>query len=553
MFNLLLSISSDIKYGVLDIFRGLGMAVVNLIYSTIDILYDVAQKVNSLNFIEMLQNLENSPFTKIFNAFFILSFVILMFFSIWKITFKIFDAENNEQPLFEIVKEIVKCGVLIFSIYLIFSTSINIGINLSNAIYGNFTEDKATIGDKMKTAYLTANDACFKTKDKNDHDEDNVKDVKEYLDGYANTDSVKTMKDFEGLIRSGKLTATNISDSGAFSYRCSIYKPGFFNDSEDYAFNYNFLFGIVVGAIFLVSIGFAVLMLGRRQLELAFLMTISPLVIASSVGRKEQRSALYQQLTSLVLQAGAMMLLIGLTSIMFNAIQNSADINSMNYATKTVTQSILYLGCAMLLMTGCTSLNRFIGDNVSANGGRDAMLALSGLKTGLFGGFGIAGKTFNTAKGVASGTKQAAKGVKNFGEGAFQVANGVAQGVASVMPQTHKGISNFMNNKLGKGINKVARGAELQESKNPIARMYGKSLANRGENMVKNANSKWNFQNDRYNPEYVKGGLNLAKKGISNIKTGFGTATNSVGALLSPRYAVKRNRIANYARESESI
>ena len=72
-------------------------------------------------------------------------------------------------------------------------------------------------------------------------------------------------------------------------------------------------------------------MLGRRQLELAFLMTISPLVIATSVGRKEQRSALYQQLASLVLQAGAMMLLIGLTSIMFNAIQNSVEINSLDY------------------------------------------------------------------------------------------------------------------------------------------------------------------------------------------------------------------------------
>ena len=46
--------------------------------------------------------------------------------------------------------------------------------------------------------------------------------------------------------------------------------------------------GIVIGIIFLFSVGFAVLMLGRRQLELAFLMTISPLVIATSVDRKEQ-------------------------------------------------------------------------------------------------------------------------------------------------------------------------------------------------------------------------------------------------------------------------
>lgn len=90
----------------------------------------LAQKINSLNFIQMLENIENSPFTKIFNAFFVLSFTVLLLFSIWKISFRILDADSNEQPLFELVKEVIKCGILIFSIYLIFNTSINIGVNL---------------------------------------------------------------------------------------------------------------------------------------------------------------------------------------------------------------------------------------------------------------------------------------------------------------------------------------------------------------------------------------------------------------------------------------
>ena len=375
MFQIL-SISSDIKYGVLDILRGIGIGIVNIIFSTIDTLYNVAQKINSLNFIKMLENIENSPFTKIFNAFFILSFVVLLLFSVWKISFRILDADNNEQPLFEIAKEIIKCGFLIFSIYLIFNTSINLGINLSNSIYNNFNTEQSTIGDKMKSAYLSINESCYMVKDGEKVDKENVKDIKEYLDGYADTSKANTMEDFEKLIRNDTITASDVSDSGAFSYRCTIYKKGLWNDGQDYAFSYNFLFGIVIGIIFLFSVGFAVLMLGRRQLELAFLMTISPLVIATSVGRREQRSALYQQLASLVLQAGAMMLLIGLTSIMFNAIQNSVEINSLDYFTKTVAQSILYLGCAMMLMTGCTSLNRFIGDNVSANSGRDMIMAM---------------------------------------------------------------------------------------------------------------------------------------------------------------------------------
>ncbi len=551
---LLLSIGSDIKYGVLDILRGLGMAIINIIFSTIDTLYDVAQKINSLNFIQMLENIENSPFTKIFNAFFILSFVVLLLFSVWKITFRILDADNNDTPLFEMIKEIVKCGFLIFCVYLIFNTSINIGINLSNSIYNSFNSSESTIGDKMKSAYMTINDSCYVISGGESTDADNVTELKDYLNGYANVSSATTMEDFENLIRNDTITASDISDSGAFSYRCTIYKPGIWNDGEDYAFSYNFLFGIVIGIIFLFSIGFAVLMLGRRQLELAFLMTISPLVIATSVGRKEQRSALYQQLASLVLQAGAMMLLIGLTAVMFNAIQNSADINNLGYFTKTVAQSILYLGCAMLLMTGCTSLNRFIGDNVSANSGRDMMLAMGGL----FGGIRTAGAVgtglLGAAKSTAVGGFKTGKGIGQLAKGGIQTAKGMYHGVASVNDKTHSGISKRMNKAMGKGVANLARGQMMQQSSNPISRAYGRMLSAHGETQMKDVASKWNFADDKYNSDYIKGGVSLAQQGINNIKDGFGGAFNSIKNIGNPRSASYRSRpnIRKYT-DSDSI
>lgn len=56
-----LSIASDIKYSVLDILRGLGMGIVNILFKTIDVLYDVAHSINGLNFIQMLKNVNNSP------------------------------------------------------------------------------------------------------------------------------------------------------------------------------------------------------------------------------------------------------------------------------------------------------------------------------------------------------------------------------------------------------------------------------------------------------------------------------------------------------------
>lgn len=530
------------------------MAIINIIFSTIDTLYDVAQKINSLNFIQMLENIENSPFTKIFNAFFILSFIVLLLFSVWKITFRILDADNNETPLFEMIKEIFKCGILIFCVYLIFNTSINIGINLSNSIYNSFNTSESTIGDKMKSAYMTINESCYVIDGGESTDKENVDDLKEYLNGYASVGSVTTMEDFEGLIRNDTITASDISDSGAFSYRCTIYKPGIWNDSEDYAFSYNFLFGIVIGVIFLFSIGFAVLMLGRRQLELAFLMVISPLVIATSVGRKEQRSALYQQLASLVLQAGAMMLLIGLTAVMFNAIQNSADINSLGYFTKTVAQSILYLGCAMMLMTGCTSLNRFIGDNVSANSGRDMMLAMGGLAGGIATAGSLGMGLLGAAKNTAIGGVKAGKGIGQLAKGGVQTAKGMYHGVASVNDKTHAGISKRMNKAMGKGVANVAKGQMMQQSANPVSRAYGRMLSSHGESQMKDVASKWNFAEDKYNNEYIKGGVSLAQQGINNIKAGFGGAFDSIKNIGNPHSARYRSRpnIRHYT-DSDSI
>lgn len=550
-----LSIASDIKYSVLDILRGLGMGIINIVFKTIDVLYDVAHSINSLNFIEMLKNVDNSPFTKIFNAFFILAFALLFLFAVWKLTFRILDADSNEQPLFELVKEIVKCGFLIFSVYLIFSTTINLGINLSNAIYNNFNISNSTIGDKMKTSYLSINEACYKVSGGDKVDAKNVKDLKDKLDGYSNTSSANTMADFEKLIRNDTITASNVSDSGAFSFRCNIYKPGIWNDSEDYAFNYNFLFGIIIGAIFLFAVGFSVLMLGKRQLELAFLMVISPLVIATSVGRKEQRSALYQQLASLVLQAGAIMLLIGLTSIMFNAIQNSADINKLNYFTKVVAQSVLYLGCAMMLMTGCTSLNRFIGENVSANSGRDMMMAMRGLGGGLATATGLGIGAVGATAGIAKGGFKIGKGIGQLAKGGVQTTKGMYHGIASVNPKMNSSVSKKMNDKVGKGLAQMMKGSDLQQSGNPIARAYGRVLESRGEGNVKDAASKWDFSNDRYNVDYVRGGVSLARDGINNIKSGFGGAFDSIKNIGNPhssRYHT-RPKITDYGNESDRI
>lgn len=552
---MILSITSDIKFGVLDIIRNIGIAIIDIIFNTIDVLYNVAQKINSLNFINMLQNVPNSPFVKIFNAFFILSFSVLFLFAVWKITFKILDGDSQESSLFELIKEVFKSGILIFCVYLIFNTGINIGIGLSNAIYNNFTSGNSTIGTTMKTAYLGTEDTCYKKSGGDKADSENVSDIKEILKGKVSDttlNKITTVKDVESLIRSGEISASQVIDAKAFNYKCGVYKPGIWNDTEEYVFSYNFLFGILIGAVFLFAIGFAVLMLGKRQLEIAFLMVISPLVFATSIGRKEQRQALYQQLASLVLQAGALMLLIGLTSIMFTAIQNSSEINALPFFTKLVAQSILYLGCAMMLLTGSTALNRFIGENVSANSGRDMMMAMRGLAGGMFTAGTIAkGGAGLVAKSAVGGYKTT-KGLGQLAKGGVKTAKGMYHGVASVNPKMNSHLSKSMNNKLGKGINDMFKGGMYQQSNNGIARAYGRYLQSRGEENISDLANKWDFSKDKYNPTYIRSGVDLAKQGINNIKSGYQTfrGTNKIG---NPRKHYRKPSIYDYGNESDKI
>lgn len=529
-----LSIGNDIKFSVLDLLRNIGMGLVNIIYSTIDVLYEVAYKINSLDMIEMLKNVQNSPFTKIFNSFVILGFALLFLFAVWKVTFRIFDADEQEQPLSNLVKEICKCGFLIFLVSLIFSQSMNISINLSEAIYNNFTNG-TTVGNTMKTAYLTINEDCYYNsgnesyhKDMDKVDKENVKKLKDQLNGYASIpESVTTVEHFNNLIRNGTLTADTITDSGSFNQTCQIYKAGIWNDGEDYFFSFNWVFGIIVGAVFLFAIAFSVIMLGRRQLEIAFLMLISPIIFATSIGRKEQRSALYQQLTSLVLQAGAVLLLIGLTSIMFNAIQNSTDINNLPYVSKTVAQSVLYLGCAMMLLTGSTVLNRFIGENVSANSGRDALMSVAGA-LGSVGAIGMAGA------GAIKGTGQTAMGLGKMANAGILGASGVSGG------RLHDRTVKSMARKMEKAQNKVAKGQERQANANGSfpSKVWGMMQERSGNKKMDSLNSRWDFDNEKVRSGYFKEGFNQTKAGLSNIAhsfSGYRHFPNSFGSLNSYR------------------
>ena len=152
---------------------------------------------------------------------------------------------------------------------------------------------------------------------------------------------------------------------------------------------------IIVGGFFLYDLFFSGMMLARRQIEFLFLFVISPVIFATSIGNKQRRGAVFEQLVSLILQGAVVMLIISLTAILMQAIQSTTFFEDSSIKDMII-KSILYIGCGTFLLTGSQVVNRFIGGNVSANSGREQLMSIMGfgnvVKTGaIAGGIGVGG------------------------------------------------------------------------------------------------------------------------------------------------------------------
>lgn len=194
-------------------------------------------------------------------------------------------------------------------------------------------------------------------------------------------------------------------------------------DEKDYKYDINWIMAILCGGFFLYSLFFAGIMLGRRQIEFLFLFSIAPIVFATSVGNKQRRGAVIEQLVSLALQSAVVMLIVSLTVMVMQEIGATTFFtnNFMNLTTK----SLLYLGCATFILTGSQVINRFIGANVSAASGREQLMSLMGY--GKMAGIGATLGAGATIGGGLLATGAAMKGGKAVGSQALSQA-GIALG-----------------------------------------------------------------------------------------------------------------------------
>ena len=380
----------------LDLLRTIGWGVVNFIYSLIDGLFDILKEINALDIVNSVSS--ETMFKNLYTGILAIAVTLLGLFAIWSFVKKVMDPDEG-LSFEQIVKEIIKCGILVLMSTFLFVQCSNLSIRLSGWTATAFTSNNMSIGDNMVSQYVTYTDS-YKVSDEF---------KKENISSYIKNDSFTNKKMY--------------NDKFVTNSRWIL------PDEEEYKYSINWIMAIIVGGFFLYALFFSGMMLARRQIEFLFLFVASPIILATSIGNKDRRSALYQQLVSLILQGVVVMLIIGLTAILMKAIQGTTFFN--NSAVKDmVIKSILYIGCGSFLLTGSQVVNRFIGGNVSANSGRDQLMSMMGFGNGMrtagfasaIGGIGAAkvgiGATSSIVGNVGGNklVENAGKAITNFGK-----------------------------------------------------------------------------------------------------------------------------------------
>lgn len=443
----------------LDFVRTLGWGVISFIYNLIDTLFGILKELNAYNIIDSVA--QNSMFSNFHSGIIAIALTLLGLFALFKFVMKIIEPDEG-MSIQQIVTEIVKSSLFVLLSVFLFAEVSTFSIKLSNFTANIFSSNSITISDSMLTMYV------------------------DYTNQYKVSDEFKA-EDYALLIQNDTFTnAEKYNDKFVTSARWIL------PDKKDYKYKINWIMAILVGGFFLYSLFFSGMMLARRQIEFLFLFTISPIVFATSIGNKQRRSAVIEQLVSLMLQGAVVMLIINLTAIVANAV-NSTSFTS-NVFQDIVTKSLLYIGCGTFLLTGSQVVNRFIGGNVSANSGREQLMSLMGF-----------GQTMNTATSVVAGS---GLGAGMFGLGIASSAIGRAGG-------------NVATKKIGGAISK-----------------FGSNISSKADNpnsplgKVGNFISKTGSKIGQSTPSAV--GQNLRTRGVSNIR---GSVNN-----LMPNRAMYRNR-----------
>ena len=422
----------------LDFLRTLGWGIINFIYGLIDTLFEILKELNAYNIIDSVA--ENSMFSNFHKGIIAVALTLLGLFAIFKFVMKIIEPDDG-LSIQGLVTEIVKSTLFVLLSVFLFAEVSTFSIKLSGFTANIFDNNNTTISDSMLSMFV------------------------DYTEQYKVSDEFKN-ENIKKLIENDSFTnAKKYNDKFVTNDRWIL------KDEKDYKYKINWILSLIVGGFFLYSLFFSGMMLARRQIEFLFLFVISPVVFATSIGNKQRRSAVIEQLVSLMLQGAVVMLIINLTAIVTSAINATTFFDDS--LKDVVIKSLMYIGCGTFLLTGSQVVNRFIGGNVSANSGREQMMSLMGFGqtmnsiTSAMGSAGVGSAMMGL--GVASGTlgklggnkivSKTGSAISSFGNKLTTKANNPNSPVSKIgnfISKAGNKIGNTTPSRIGKNLRKEA-------------------------------------------------------------------------------------------------
>ena len=450
----------------LDLLRRLGWAVIDFIYNLIDTLFNIIREINLYDIVDSVSN--NSIFSNFHSGIIAIAITLLALFIVWKFVMKILEPDDGLSTN-QIVMEIVKCSVLVLMSVFLFSQANSFSMKLSGYTSSAFTNNGITLSDSMLGMYIT------------------------HSDGYKNSDEFKN----ENII--DNLKNDNFTKKRMFNDKYVTSKRWILPDEKDYKYSVNWLMAIIVGGFFLYALFFSGMMVARRQIEFLFLFIISPIVFATSIGNKQRRSAVIEQLVSLILQGAVVMMIIGITVIVMQSINSTTFFANSNFKDMAL-KSLMFIGCGTFLLTGSQVINRFIGANVSANSGREQLMSLMSYGNAMSSATHIGGNALSGAGAFGLGVGASAVGKLGGNKVVNKVGNAISK-FGSNFKDKSSSASNPIASKLGSGIGNTIEkfGGKV---KNATPSHIGKNLRSHGrENMgeaVRSIMPQRNMYRNRY-------------------------------------------------------
>ena len=441
----------------LDLLRRIGWAIVDFIYGLIDTIFNILKELNLYDIVDSVAN--NTMFSNFHTGIIAIAITLLALFIIWRFVMKILEPDEGLSTQ-QIVMETFKCGLLVIMSVFLFTQANSFSAKLSGYTSSIFSNNNITISDTMLGMYVN------------------------HSDGYKESDEFKN-ENIEANLKNDNFTKKRMyNDKYVTSSRWIL------PDKKEYKYDINWIMAVIVGGFFLYALFFSGMMLARRQIEFLFLFLISPIIFATSIGNKQRRSAVIEQLVSLMLQGAVVMLIISITIIVMQSI-NATTFFDNSTVKDMILKSLMFIGCGTFLLTGSQVINRFIGANVSANSGREQLMSLMSYGHAFSSATHIGGSAITGASAFGLGVATSAVGkvggnklinkvgnaIQKFGSkinNGGTTSNPIKSGIGNTIERFGGKIKNSTPSNLGKSMRRYGRDnmGEAVSSIMPQRNMY---------------------------------------------------------------------------------